>query len=337
MNEICCFGELLMRLCPDGDGNWLKTASMKVYTGGAEANVAGALAKWEDPVKYCSVVPDNYVVRQMVDSLQEKKIDVSAITYAGDKLGIYILPVGSELKNAGVIYDRAGSSFTLVKPGTVDWNAVLEGVSLFHFSAISPGLSQQAADLCLEAVQAAANKGITVSVDLNYRQKLWKYGKTPIAIMPELASHCSIIMGNVWAAERMLGITTHPDFEGKTDKKSCLEQSARSSEAIISGYPKCKWVANTFRFGQGSVVDYYGTLFCSGKLFVSEQYHTENVVDKVGSGDCFMAGLLHGYFHEWNQQRTIDFSAAAAFDKLFISGDATTSSEKDIISAYLKQ
>jgi 2-dehydro-3-deoxygluconokinase len=243
------------------------------------------------------------------------------------------LPQGADLKNAGVIYDRAYSSFWELKPGQIDWDAVLDGVSWFNFSAISPALNETVAAVCREGVAAASGKGITVSVDLNYRARLWQYGKQPHEVMPGLAEYCDVIMGNVWAEEKMLGMAVKPDL--KDEREAYLEQSLETSEAILKRFPKCRQVANTFRFDRAGGIHYYATLFKDGKLFVSNEHQTKNVVDRVGSGDTFMAGLIYGNYHGLQPQEVIDFAAAAAFNKLFIKGDASTASVEEIRKGYL--
>ncbi len=185
--KVLSFGELLLRICPDTEGDWLNKNSLPFYVGGAEANVATALALWEVPSAYFTALPDNLVSRQVAGYLAERKIDTSRIRYEGNRIGLYFLPQGKDMKNAGVIYDRAGSSFAELQPGSVDWNRVLEGVNWLHFSAISPALNSRAAAVCEELLQvASSHKHITISVYLNYRAKLWQYRIAPVAVMPRL-------------------------------------------------------------------------------------------------------------------------------------------------------
>ena len=327
-----CFGEILLRLSPQLNKKWIQEATMPVFIGGAELNAATALARWDVPVSYCTAMPDNYLSKEMEETLQEKNIATDAILYAGNRIGQYYLPQGADLKAAGVIYDRAASSFAELQPGQIDWDAALENISWFHFSAISPALNSNVASVCLEAVKAASAKGIQVSVDLNYRAKLWQWGTQPIDVMPQLAAHCNLIMGNIWAAEQMLGIAIDEEF--KREKAGCLNQARKTSETILKKFPKCTQVANTFRFDANDEITYYATLFKDGQLFHSKEHHTNYVVDKVGSGDTFMAGLIYGNHHRLSAQDTIDYAAAAAFNKLFIKGDATTTSAEEIKKLY---
>ena len=175
--SVMCFGEILLRMSPVLNREWIHNASMPVYIGGAELNVASALAKWNVPVKYCTAMPDNYLSHDTLEELRLKKIDTSAVYLSGTRIGAYYLPQGADLKNAGVIYDRAHSSFAALQPGMINWDEALKDCSWFHFSAISPALNENAALVCKEALKAATLKGLTISVDLNYRSKLWQYGQ----------------------------------------------------------------------------------------------------------------------------------------------------------------
>lgn len=330
MGKILSFGELLLRICPDIDGNWLKENNLPFYVGGAELNVATALALWDLPSAYLTALPENMLSEHLIGYLQQKKIDTSSIFFQGNRIGTYYLPKGKDLKNSGVIYDRNYSSFAEIRPKTVDWNAVFIGVSWFHFSAICPAINQNVADVCLEALKAASAKNIFISLDLNYRAKLWKYDKNPIEIMPNLAQYCDLIMGNIWAANQMLGTDLDENVQEIDTKENYLKHAQKTSEAIIKNYPKCKYVANTFRFGDPGI-DYYTTVFTDGKLEVSQEYSSAHIVDKVGSGDCFMAGLIYGLYKKMPVKEALEFATAAAYGKLFIESDATTMRADEVL------
>ncbi len=328
---ICCFGELLLRFSPQLNGEWINRASMPVFIGGAELNVANALANWKVPVRYCTVLPENQLSTEIKAYIEEKGIETSGIRHFGSRIGAYYLPQGADLKNAGVIYDRAFSSFSELTVGKVEWEEVLKGCAWFHFSAISPALSQDVADACLEAVQVASRLGLTISVDLNYRAKLWQFGKKPVEIMPALAQYCDVIMGNIWAANTLLGIPIDRTVEQNPTQEKYLAHSIATAEAIQIAFPTCKVVAHTFRFDafqQG--IQYYTTLYKDGKQYVSPEFTTEKVVDKVGSGDCFMGGLIYGLSQHHAPQEIIDFAAAAAFGKLQEYGDASQQTVEDV-------
>ena len=332
--KVLSFGELLLRICPDIEQNWIEQHQLPFYVGGAELNVATALAMWNVPSSYLSAIPQNSICEGIDKYLQGRNIDTSAMLWTGDRLGIYYLPKGKDLKNAGVIYDRANSSFANLQVGSIDWDIVFNDVKWFHFSAICPAISQDIADLCLEAVKKAQEKGIFVSLDLNYRAKLWKYGKAPKEIMPEIAKYCNLIMGNIWAAHQMLGTQLDERFLSSSSgyqEQDLLAQADRTSREIIADNPICQYVANTFRFDhQTKGIKYYTTLFDKDSLMKSTEYIAEEILDKVGSGDCFMAGLIYGLYSNLSPKDTLEFATLAAFDKLFIASDATTSTVEDI-------
>lgn len=322
---VLSFGELLLRICPDTEGEWLAGNNLPFYVGGAEANVATALAIWGTPSAYLTAMPDNAMTRQLAAYLEAKKVDTSRVLYQGDRLGLYYLAKGKDLKNAGVIYDRAYSSFSEWQPGRTDWDTILKGVKWLHFSAISPALNTGVAKVCEELLEAAsARKDIRISVDLNYRAKLWQYGMAPTEVMPGLVKYCDLVMGNLWAAEKMLGIPVDNDLIASGKKEDYLSHARQTSERILEKFPKAQIVAKTFRFDHGAGgINYYTALYTGGTLYHSTEYFSDKILDKVGSGDCFMAGLIHGIYggHSW--QDTLEFATAAAYQKLFIPSDAT--------------
>jgi 2-dehydro-3-deoxygluconokinase len=331
--SVLTFGELLLRICPDADGNWLKNNGFPVHVGGAELNVATALALWGIDTKYFTALPDNGLSVQIIDYVNERGIDTSAIHKGGTRLGLFYLTAGADMKHDAVIYDRAGSAFAELEPGVIDWDKVLSGVSWFHFSAICPALSQQTANLCQEVLQAASKRNITISVDLNYRSKLWQYGKRPQEVMPALVKYCNLIMGNIWAAESLLNIPVNPQVHDIGTKENYLNEALNSSKKLMELFPACKAVANTFRFDHLGGITYYTTLYQGGQLHKSAEYLSEKVIDKVGSGDCFMAGLIYGYCKEMAPLAMLNFATAAAYEKLFIEGDATKSTVEQITKA----
>ncbi len=234
------------------------------------------------------------------------------------------------MKHDAVIYDRANSAFAELKTGVVNWDKVLEGVNWFHFSAICPAVSSSAVELCEEALIAASERNITISIDLNYRSKLWQYGVQPVAVMLQLVKHCNLIMGNIWAAEKLLGIPVHHELLDADTKEAYLTEALRISKELTKQYPNCKAIANTFRFDNADGLTYYTTLYQNGEMHTSSEYASDKIIDKVGSGDCFMAGLIYGYHKQLPAEDCLNFATAAAFDKLFIKGDATTSTVAQI-------
>jgi 2-dehydro-3-deoxygluconokinase len=316
---VFCFGELLLRMSPSLNRQWIYHNSMPVYVGGAELNVATALAKWEVPVKYCTALPDNYLSKEIIEDINEKGIDTSAVYFSGNRIGTYYLPQGADMKNAGVIYDRAYSSFAELSPGVIDWEKVLEGCTWFHFSAISPALNKNIAAVCREALYYASQKGITISVDLNYRSQLWQYGLKPTQVMPELVNYCSVIMGNIWAVENLLGVPSTIESSAGKSKQELLDAAADSMLQLHRQYKQATSFAYTFRLEN----NYWAVLQHGQEKAVSKQFTIREVLDGVGSGDCFMAGLIYGLHNLHSAQETIDLAATAAVGKLLEQGDAT--------------
>ncbi len=324
--SVITFGEILLRLSPE----WAQQRAA-LFVGGAEANVAAALATWGDKVAYISKTPENGLSKQVLAQLEAVGVHTDRMLWGGDRIGAYYLAQGSDLKHAEVVYDRKYSSFSEIKPGTVDWDALLGDAGWFHWSAISPALNKDAVAICKEVLEAATRRGMTISTDLNYRSKLWQYGQSPLEVMPELAKYCHVIMGNIWAANMMLGIPLHEEGIRADTKEQYLEAAKSAAQAIVQQFPKCDRVAFTFRFSSALTHNlYYAVYWKDGELYVSRQYETNEVVDRVGSGDSFMAGLIHANLNGYTNQQTISFAAAAAYSKLFRTGDFNLTAKESI-------
>ncbi len=323
MGKILCFGELLLRFSPAGEGQWLRSHQLPVYLGGAELNVATALANWNMPVSYCTALPENYLSRDILASLGERKILTDTIYFSGEHIGSYYLKQGTDLKNQSVIYDRAHSSFAELKTGMINWDHILHDVSWFHFSAISPALNETAAAVCLEAIQAASRRNITISIDLNHRPKLWRQ-RNPHDVMAELLPYCDVVMGNIWSAHDLLGIPLDSNLIQANDKTAYLQHAHQTSVKILKRFARVKTVACTFRFEEGERgIIYYASLYSAHHWADSYLYRSQEIIDKVGTGDCFMAGLIYGLYTNQHEDEIIQFATAAGFGKFFEKGDST--------------
>jgi len=267
-NRILTFGELLLRISPAPLDHSNKYPFL-LYMGGAEANTATALSGWKLPVDYCTALPDNFMTRHLLNYMDGHGINTSSVLLQGNRVGVYYLDRGADLKSS-VVYDREHSSFSELKPGSIDWDKVLQNVSWLNLTAISPALNQNVADVCLEALKAASRKGITTSLDLNYRSRLWKYGKNPVEIMPALVEHCDLVMGNIWSANSLLNTALDPDIHKKGKREDYLAHAESTSKEITARFPKCKIVGNTFRFdGDKNDLKFYTALYTENRYLLS--------------------------------------------------------------------
>jgi 2-dehydro-3-deoxygluconokinase len=336
MGKILCFGEILLRFSPSADGQWLKRNEMPVHLGGAELNVATALARWGLPVAYSTAMPENFMSASILGILQERKLYTDTILFSGERIGTYYLVQGQDLKNRSVIYDRAHSAFGELKKGMINWDHILHDVSWLHFSAISPALSEMLTDVCLEAVQAASKRNITISIDLNHRPTLWKK-RNPHEVMAALLPYCDVVMGNIWSAHDLLGIPLDLHMIESKSKTGYLQHAHQTSTKILKRFARVKTVACTFRFevGEGGII-YYASLYSANRWSDSAVYESDQILDKVGTGDCFMAGLIYGLYKHLPEPEVIQFASAAGFGKFFEIGDATNQ-DLNIIQDRIKQ
>jgi 2-dehydro-3-deoxygluconokinase len=325
MNKTVCFGEILLRFSPLQNEESFEQQTMPFFVGGAELNVANALAKWQMPVAYCTAMPEGFLSENIKQYLASKQIDVSSIHQSGTRMGIYYLQQGTDVKNAGVVFDRENSSFACLQVGMINWREIFKGASWFHFSAIAASLTQNATDVCIEALEVAKELGLTISIDLNYRNKLWQY-KKPTETIPQLVAYCDVVMGNLWAANKLLGTEIFLEDEINASQIEYISAAQKSIESIKSQYPNVKTVAYTFRFD----TRYWAVLHKVNELYISKTREIGNVIDKVGSGDCFMAGLIYGISSNHNSQEIIDFSTTAAVGKLYEKGDCTNQTVDEI-------
>jgi len=245
MSKVVTFGEIMLRLAPPGFLRFSQTNSFDVVYGGGESNVAVSLANYGVDVDFVTRLPNNDIGQCAMMEMRKRGVGVNKIVWGGDRLGIYFLETGAVSRGSKVVYDRAHSAIAEVKSGMIDWDAVFDGVEWFHWTGITPAISQGAADVCLEAVKAASAKGITISTDLNYRAKLWKYGGDREAIMTELTSYCDIILGNEEDAEKHFGI--HP--EGLDVHKHGHDVKAEAflsvCKQMMEKFPRAKKVITT--------------------------------------------------------------------------------------------
>lgn len=320
--NILVFGELLLRFSSVEDQFISKNHTVSLFPGGSEANVSASLGQWDIPCSYVSCIPDNALANNALQTLQELGVDTSKTLLQGNRLGLYFLLSANGLTSGEVVYDRKYSSFSSLVPGEIDWDKVLEGHTWFHWTALTPALNKNMAAVCKEALVAARKKGLKISVDLNYRSRLWDYGKQPIEVMPELVEYCDVIMGNIWAVNKMLGIPVDEGLNRQTLPDVYQLHANTSAKAVFSNFPQCKHVAYTFRFMDNAKHNlFYGTYHTPENNYISSVFETNDVLDRIGSGDAFMAGLICGLSTTENGQEIIDKATASGYKKLFVKGD----------------
>ena len=324
MKRVVTFGEIMLRLAPQGFLRFSQASSFDVIYGGGESNVAVSLANYGVPVDFVTRLPDNDIGHCAMMEMRKRGVGVDKIVWGGNRLGIYFLETGAVSRGSKVVYDRAHSAIAEIQPGMIDWDAVFDGVAWFHWTGITPAISQGAADACLEAVKAASERGITISTDLNYRAKLWNYGGDREAIMTELTSYCDIILGNEEDAEKHFGI--HP--EGLDVHKHGHDVKAEAflsvCKQMMKKFPRAKKVITTLRGSiSASHNTWAGVLYDGAKMYETRQYQITDIVDRVGGGDSFMGGLIYGLLKYPNDdQNALDFAVAASCLKHTIKGDA---------------
>ena len=323
MSKVVTFGEIMLRLATPGFQRFIQSASLNATFGGGEANVAVSLANYGIDTEFVTRLPNNDIADWCVSELRKYNVGTKEIIRGGERVGIYFLETGAVARSSKVVYDRANSSIADIKPGMINWREVLKDADWFHWTGITPALSQGAADACLEAIKVANELGVTVSTDLNYRKNLWKYGKKASEVMPELVAGCDIILGNEEDAEKVFGIKP----EGFDAEHSGGEVDAAEFQSVcvqlMNKFPGAKKVIITLR---GSINANHntwgGVLYSNDTLYQSNRYDITHIVDRVGGGDSFMGGLIYGLLtYTDDDQKALDFAVAASCLKHTIYGD----------------
>ena len=325
--RIVTFGEIMLRLSPPGFQRFGQTRSFDVVYGGGEANVAVSLANFGLPVDFVTRLPANDIGEACIAFLHQYGVGVDHIVRGGERMGIYFLEMGSMQRGSKVVYDRAHSAIATIEPGAINWHAVFEGADWFHWTGITPAISEATAAACLEAARTARQMGLTVSCDLNYRKNLWKWGKMPSEVMPELVQHCDVAIGNEEDAEKVFGIKA-PEADVTAGRVEA-EQYRYVCETLGERFPLLQTVAITLR---GSVSASHNTW--SGVLwqrageagpagfYEGPRFDITHMVDRVGGGDAFMGGLIYGLrTFPQDPQHALNFAVAASCLKHGIFGD----------------
>ncbi len=322
-NKIVSFGEVMLRLATPDYLRFNQATQFNASFGGGEANVAVSLANYGLNAEFVTRLPKNDIGRACAMDLRKYNVGVDNIVYGGDRLGIYFLETGAVARASKVVYDRAYSSIASIEPGMINWEEVLKDATWFHWTGITPAISQGAADVCLEAIQTANRLGVIVSTDLNYRKNLWKYGKTASEVMPALVEGCDVVLGNEEDCEKVFGIKPEGFDVTATDGEINAAEFESVCTQMQARFPRAKKVIITLRGAINANHNTWGgVLYADGKLYQSKRYNITHIVDRVGGGDSFMGGLIYGLnTYPEDDQKALEFAVAASCLKHTIYGD----------------
>ncbi|MCS7025059.1 MAG: sugar kinase [Bryobacteraceae bacterium] len=328
---VVSFGEIMLRLAPPGFERLLQSPQLVATFGGGEANVAVAVAQFGYPSRYVTVLPPNNPISDaFLGELRRFGVDTSCIVRGEGRFGIYFVEPGANQRPSKVLYDRAHSSISLAKPGDIDWSKCFQDATWFHITGITPAISATAAELAIESTRLAKQLGLTVSCDLNYRKNLWKWGKKSSEIMPEIVKNADIVIANEEDCQMALGIHIDVDVHsGKLD----LKQYEKLTATVLAAYPNLHTVAITLRESKNA--SHNGWSAClnhRSQFLTSRHYEITHIVDRVGGGDSFAAGLIYGLLTMQNHQEALEFAVAASCLKHSIPGDFNRFTANEVLA-----
>lgn len=308
----------MLRLSPPGFERFLQTPQFVATFGGGEANVAVSLAQFGTPSRYVTVLPENPLADACIGELRRFGVDTGAVVRGAGRMGIYFVETGASQRASKVVYDRANSAISIAKPGAIDWKQALAGAACFHTTGITPAISESAAELALDALQTARKMGIRTSCDLNFRKNLWKWGKPACEVMPELAKLTDVCIANEEDCQQALSIHVDIDVESGSLER---EKYSEMAERVLATYPDMKSVAITLRESKSASHNGWSACLHTGKEFLlSRRYEVTHIVDRVGGGDSFAAGLIYGLLNK-TPAEALEFAVAASCLKHSIPGD----------------
>ncbi len=317
--SIATFGEIMLRLKSPGQERLFQSPLLEATFGGSEANVAVALSRLGIPARFISILPENQIGKECMRELRSHGVDVSGIKLKKGRIGIYFFENGANQRPSNVIYDRENSALSAISSEDINWATAFEGLKWFHVSGITPALSKNCADETMRAVRTAKEKGLTVSFDLNYRAKLWNYGVEARTIMSEIAQYADILIGNEEDYQKSLGIEG-PSAMGNGEID--IDAYRTMCERALGHFPNAKMTTVTLRESfSADCNDWSGMLVTRDQRFVSRKYHIANIVDRVGAGDSFSAGLIYGLFTLKDPGAALEYAVALSCLKHSISGD----------------
>ncbi|HEY9007784.1 sugar kinase [Ohtaekwangia sp.] len=315
--KVVTFGEIMLRLSTPGFARFTQAESFKALYAGSEANVAASLSHFGIQAAHVTRFPENDLGKTATQTLQRYGVDTQYIVYGPERLGIYFLENGSMQRASRIVYDRFDSAFAHIRPGMINWEEVLKDASWFHWTGITPAISQGAADVCREAIQVARKLNITISGDINYRRNLWQYGKTARDVMPELIASTQVIIAGITDMENCVGIS------GDTFEAACA--------SFKKDYPATTKISTTLRDSVSSSHNRLTGLLWNGtELLQSRPYDLTHIVDRVGGGDAYMAGLIYGILAGMTDAEALEFAIAASVLKHSIEGDVNLATTEEV-------
>jgi len=326
--KVVTFGEIMLRLKTPGRERFFQQPMLEATFGGGEANVAVSLANYGFDAAFVTVLPENVLADGCLQELRRYAVDTSHIKRGPGRMGVYFLEAGANQLPSKVVYDRSDSAISLAEPGDIDWDDVFDGADWFHITGITPAISANAMALSLEAVKSAKENGLTVSCDLNYRKKLWKYGKEAPEVMSQLVKYVDVAIANEEDCQKSLGIKADVDVvSGKleSDKYKAL------SDAVLEAYPNIKMIGITLRESiSADINNWSACLNDRENFYVSRKYEIRDIIDRVGGGDSFSGGLIYGLNSFERKQDALEFAVAASCLKHSIHGDFNLVSVADV-------
>ncbi len=331
MARIITFGEIMLRLSPDGNDRFIQTDHLRIIPGGGEANVAVSVANYGHEAFFVSKLPKHEIGQIAVNALRRYGVDTRYITRGGDRIGLYYAETGASMRPSKVIYDRAHSAIAEANPEDFDFDKIMEGAQWFHWSGITPAISDKAAELTRLACEAAKRHGVMVSVDLNFRKKLWTSEKA-ISIMRPLMKYVDVCIGNEEDAQLCLGFKPDADVEGGQTDASGYHKIFEQMQKEF-GF---KYVVSTLRESYSATHNGWKALIYDGKEFYeSRHYDIDPIIDRVGGGDSFSGGLIHGLLTKPTQGEALEFAVAASALKHTVNGDfnIVTAEEVEALAA----
>lgn len=317
MKRVITFGEIMLRLAPDGYLRFVQVDHLEALPGGGEANVSVSLANYGLDSRFVTKLPSHEIGQMVINQLRRYGVDTSLVVRGGDRVGIYYCEKGASQRPSKVIYDRAHSAIAEASPSDFDWDAIFEGADWFHFTGITPALNPTVAQICIEACKAAKARGITISCDLNYRKKLWSREEAR-ATMTEVVKYVDVCISNEEDAHDVFGISAeNTDIDGGKLNHEGYKSVAKQL-ADRFGF---KYVAITLRSSISANDNDWAALLYDGKNYCFSRSYHMHIVDRVGGGDSFGAGLIYALLSDYSTQDAIEFAVAASCLKHSIQGD----------------